>query len=365
MLQSASPEALGLDPARLQRAFGLVQGWLDEQVVTGVSAAVVRHGQVAGTFYGGDASATSLFHLASIGKPMAALAVMLLVEQGLIALDDPVERILPAFAGPERQAITTRHLLSHTSGLAQDADLSDVPPGADTATELRTYLHARPVVPIGSKVEYSNVGYGLLGLIVEAVSGQRFASFMRERLFQPAGMENAYLAPPDEVADRIVHVDGTPDPGSPYERFNSAHARRQTHPAGHIVGNALDVAQFFQVFLDGGRANGVQLAAPATVRAMITNQTDGLRGGIEGFMTWEQCAWGLGFDLRGSKRPHFSGEYTSPGTFGHTGVAGTFAWADPASGLVCVMLANRMLYNSWNASRWSRFSTAVAAAVVD
>jgi beta-lactamase class C len=98
---------------------------------------------------------------------------------------------------------------------------------------------------------------------------------------------------------------------------------------------------------------------------MITNQTDGLRGGIEGFMTWEQCAWGLGFDLRGSKRPHFSGEYTSPGTFGHTGVAGTFAWADPASGLVCVMLANRMLYNSWNTSRWSRFSTAVAAAVVD
>ncbi|HEU5087600.1 MAG TPA: serine hydrolase domain-containing protein, partial [Roseiflexaceae bacterium] len=260
MLQSASPEALGLDPARLQGAFGLVQGWLDEQVVTGVSAAVVRHGQLAGTFYGGYASARSLFHLASIGKPMAALAVMLLVEQGQIALDDPVEAILPAFAGPERQAITTRHLLSHTSGLAQDADLSGVPPGADTATELRTYLHARPVVPIGSKVEYSNVGYGLLGLIVEAVSGQSFASFMRERLFQPAGMENAYLAPPDEVADRIVHVDGTPDPGSPYERFNSAHARRQTHPAGHIVGNALDVAQFFQLFLDDGRANGVQLA---------------------------------------------------------------------------------------------------------
>lgn len=374
MLPSTAPEALGLDPERLQRAFALLQGWLDDDVVTAVAAAVVRHGQVAGTFYGGVVSpasnapsvtASSLFHLASIGKPMAALAVMLLVEEGRIALDDPVETILPAFAGAERALITTRHLLSHTSGLAQDADLSHVPVGADTATELRSYLHARPVVPIGSKVEYSNVGYGLLGLIVEAVSEQDFATFMRERLFQPAGMASAYLAPPEAVAPRIVHVAGTQDPGSLYERFNSASARRQTHPAGHILGSPLDVAQFFQLFLNRGRTGALQLASPATVQLMTTNQTHGLRGGIEGFMTWDDCAWGLGFDLRGRKRPHFSGEYSSPGTFGHTGVAGTFAWADPATGLVCVMLANRMLYNRWNTSRWSRFSTAVASAVVE
>jgi beta-lactamase class C len=188
---------------------------------------------------------------------------------------------------------------------------------------------------------------------------------MRERLFRPAGMEGAYIAPPEEVAPRIVHVAGTLDPGSPYERFNSAHARRQTHPAGQVLGSPLDVAQFFQVFLDCGRAGAVQLASPATVQLMTTSQTDGLRGGIEGFMTWDECTWGLGFDLRGVKRPHFSGEYSSPRTFGHTGVAGTFAWADPATDLVCVMLANRMLYNRWNISRWSRFSTAVASTVVD
>ena len=374
MLPSATPDSLGLDPERLRCAFALLQGWLDDNVVTAVAAAVVRHGQVAGTFYGGTVSTTldapsvtasSLFHLASIGKPMTALAVMLLVEEGRVALDDPVAAILPEFAGAEREGITTRHLLSHTSGLAQDADLSGVPPGADTATELRSYLRARPVVPIGSKVEYSNVGYGLLGLIIEAVSGQDFATFMRERLFRPAGMASAYLAPPEEIAPRIVHVAGTLDPGSPYERFNSVHARRQTHPAGQVLGSPLDVAQFFQVFLDCGRAGTLHLASPATVQLMTTSQTDGLRGGIEGFMTWDDCTWGLGFDLRGVKRPHFSGEYSSPRTFGHTGVAGTFAWADPATDLVCVMLANRMLYNRWNTSRWSRFSTAVASTVVD
>jgi beta-lactamase class C len=374
MLSSAPLETVGLDPSRLRQAFALLREWLDDGVVTAISAAVVRHGRVAGVFSGGAVSgsqggppvtADNLFHLASIGKPMIALAVMLLVEEGRVALDDPVASVLPDLAGAEREGITVRHLLSHTSGLAQDPDLSDVTPGADTAAELRTYLHATPVVPIGSKVEYSNVGYGLLGLIVEALSGQPFAEFLRERLFQPAAMESAYLAPPDKLAPRIVHVDGTPEPGSPYERFNSAHGRRQTHPAGHVLGTALDVAQFFQLFLNGGRAGTVQVASPVTVRLMTTSQTDGLRGGIEGFMTWDDCAWGLGFDLRGVKRPHFSGEYSSPRTFGHTGVAGTFAWADPDTDLVCVMLANRMLYNRWNSSRWSRFSTAVTGAVMD
>src|SRR5262249_4662789 len=160
-----TPDSLGLDPQRLRRAFALLQGWLDDDVVTAVAAAVVRHGQVAGTFYGGTLSTAGdapsvttnrLFHLAPIGKPLTALAVLLLVEEGRLALDAPVAAILPEFAGAEREGITTRHLLSHTSGLAQDADRSDVPSGADTATELRSYLRARPVVPIGSKVEYSN-----------------------------------------------------------------------------------------------------------------------------------------------------------------------------------------------------------------
>ena len=82
-------------------------------------------------------------------------------------------------------------------------------------------------------------------------------------------------------------------------------------------------------------------------------------------MTWDDCAWGLGFDLRGSKHPHFSGEFTSSRTFGHTGVSGNFAWADPASGLVCVLLANRLLHNRWNEQRWSRYSTAVTAALAE
>lgn len=374
MIVSAAPESLGLDPQRLERALAIPQSWLDDHVASAISALVVRRGRVAGVFHGGRVApgpdappvdAESLFHLASIGKPMTALALMRLVEEGRLALDDRVAAILPEFAGSGRDSITVRQLLTHTSGLPQDPDLGDLPADADTDTELRGYLRSRLEVLPGSKVEYSNVGYGMLGLLIEAVGGRPFADTMRERVFAPIGMRNAVLAPHTDLAPRIVHVDGTPEPGSPYERFNSAHARRKTHPAGHVLGTALDVATFLQLFLDGGLAGGRRIIAPATARLMTTNHTAGLRGGIEGFMTWEDCAWGLGFDLRGVKQPHYSGEYSSAATFGHTGVAGTFAWADPTRDLICVMLANRMLYNRWNESRWSRFSTAVIAAVVD
>ena len=281
-----------------------------------------------------------------------------------------------AFAGEERAAITVRHLLSHTSGLPQDAgpELREgLPADADTPALLRNYPKSKLAVPAGSKVEYSNVGYGLLGLIVEAVTGQPFPLFVRERLFTPAGMSDAHLPAPEALYPRIAVVGGTPEPGSPTERFNSAYARQATHPAGSVVGTAADVASFFQLFLDDGRAHpagagrhgGRPVLSPASARLMTASQTGGLRGGIEGFMTWDDCAWGLGFDLRGNKHPHFSGEFTSPQTFGHTGVSGNFAWADPTRELVCVVLANRLLHNRWNEGRWSRYSTAVVAALSD
>jgi CubicO group peptidase (beta-lactamase class C family) len=374
MHSSVPPTTVGLDPERLQRAFALLQGWISDGVTTAIAAVVTRRGTLAGSFYGGTVSpepgaqaisATSLFHLASIGKPITALAVVLLVEQGRLALDDPVASILPSFVGHGRDTITVRQLLTHTSGLPQDPDLTNMPPDADTATELQSYLGARLDVPVGSKVEYSNVGYGLLGLVVEAIAQQPFAAFLREQIFGPVGMSHASIAPSESLYPQIVHVGGTPEPGSRYERFNSAHARRRTHPAGSVVGTARDVAQFLQLFLDRGMAGGRRVLAPATAQLMATNQTAGLRGGIEGFMTWDDCAWGLGFELHGTKKPHYMGELSSPETFGHSGVAGTFAWADPARQLAVVMLGNRLLHNRWNESRWSRFSTAVAAAVVD
>lgn len=377
MLPIASPETVGLSAERLQAAFAHLHGWLADGTVSAVSAVVVRHGRIAGEFTGGQVApgpesrpvtAGTLFHIASIGKSMTAAGVMMLVEAGKVSLDDPLSDYVPEFKGEWRDAITIRHLLTHTSGLPQDVGpeiLAAFTPGSGTAALLMNYYRSAQAVPTGSKVEYSNVGYGMLGLVIEAASGQSYPAFLRDRLFAPAGMSDAYLAPPEPLYPRIAHVDGVPDPGGEFERYNSRYARTLTDPGGSVIATAADVAAFYQMFLDGGRAHGRPVLSPATARLMTTNQTAGLRGGIEGFMAWDECAWGLGFDLRGTKRPHFSGEFTSARTFGHAGVAGTFAWADPERDLVCVMLGNHLLSNLWNHPRWSRYSSAVCAAVTD
>jgi beta-lactamase class C len=362
---------------RVQRAFAILQSWLSEGTCTAIASVIARNGKIVGEYYGGKVAPvpdakpvtpTTLFHLASIGKPMTATAAMMLVEAGRISLDDTVASIIPAYAGDGRDGISVRHLLTHTSGFPQDPGpeiLEGLPPDADTATVLKNYPKSKLAVPVGSKVEYSNVGYGTLGLIIEAVTGQSYPAFMQHNLFAPANMTDAHLPAPESAFARIAHVGGVANPGSETERFNSAWARRLTNPAGSVVGTATDVATFFQMFLDGGKSHGRPVLSPATTQLMTTNHTPGLRGGIEGFMTWDDCAWGLGFDLRGTKRPHFSGEFTSAQTFGHSGVAGTFAWADPAHGVVCVMLANWLLHNLWNFPRWSRFSSAVMGAIVE
>ncbi len=377
MLPTASPETVGLSAERLQTAFAHLRGWLANGTASAIASVVVRHGKIAGEFAGGriapgadsrPVNANTLFHIASIGKSMTAAGVMMLAEAGKVSLDDPLSAYVPEFKGEWRDAITIRRLLTHTSGLPQDVGpeiLAAFTPGSGTAALLKNYYRSAQAVPVGSKVEYSNVGYGMLGLVIEAASGQSYPAFLRERLFAPAGMSDAYLAPPESVYPRIAHVDGVSDPGGQYERYNSRYARTLTDPGGSVIATAADVATFYQMFLDGGKAHGRPLLAPATARLMTTNHTAGLRGGIEGFMTWAECAWGLGFDLRGTKHPHFSGEFTSARTFAHAGVAGTFAWADPEHDLVCVMLGNHLLSNLWNQPRWSRYSSAVCAAVTD
>ncbi|MHB1131422.1 MAG: serine hydrolase domain-containing protein [Chloroflexota bacterium] len=376
------PEAEGLDPERLARAFALLRGWVKDGTLPGVSALVARRGMVVGRFWSGLAleepdplpmpvAGDTIFAVASITKPLTATAVMLLAERGLLSLDQPVRELLPEFgkgdADPRLARITVRHFLTHTSGLPEYSEenesLRRQRQGLDAF--VRAYCRGKPLFDPGSRHSYSNYGYGLLGEIVSRLDARGYHRFVADELLAPLGMVDSFLQPPQTVWPRLAHVSLPTEPRTAYERYNSSYFRRLGIPWGGLYTTPEDLAVFAQLYLDHGRHGDRQLLSPATVRAMTRDHLGGVPGGIASFgLSWPSATWGLGWDVKGGKAPHFSGELTSADTFGHVGSSGSLVWVDPTLELVCVFIANRSLESGWAASRQALFSNAVVAAVV-
>jgi CubicO group peptidase (beta-lactamase class C family) len=147
--------------------------------------------------------------------------------------------------------------------------------------------------------------------------------------------------------------------------MNRPYGRTLGSPSGGLFATARDLVRFGGIFLAGGlRSDQTRVLAAASVEAMTTDQTGGLAGGIEGFRTWPVCPWGLGWEVKGEKLGHWTGDLTSPRTIAHVGQSGTLLWADPATGIACAILANRDLYTWWSVApaRWARLSNAIVAA---
>ncbi|MDT3438475.1 serine hydrolase domain-containing protein [Pseudofrankia sp. BMG5.37] len=202
-------------------------------------------------------------------------------------------------AGPEGSTIA--HLLAHTSGLAFS----------------ETRVLARP----GTRRIYSNTGFEELGRALEAATGIGFAAYLDEAVFAPLGMTSSVL---------------------------------ESSPAYGVLSTADDVAAFAAELL-----SPTLLAAETFVTA-TTAAFPGLDGVLPGFGMQRPNDWGLGFELRGHKTPHWTGATNSPATFGHFGRSGTFLWVDPVAGVACVCLTDRD-FGPWAAEAWPPFSDAVLA----
>lgn len=353
-----------------QQPFRLLERWLAEGLTPGVAAVIAREGRLVGEFYGGSAdgerpvTAETLFSLASITKLYTACAAMALVEDGLVALSEPLEPWLPEFAPEERGQLTLRRLLTHTSGLPVDLgpeELERIGPTPSLGAILGEYPRLRTIFPPGSQVRYSNVNFGILSLVVERATGSPFAEVVQRRIFAPLRLERTALVPPSESRDLLARVADAGSPGAPDEVFNSDWWRGLGLPYGGAFGPAREVARFLTACLADGAVAG--FLSPTSLDAMTHPQTGDLAGGIPGLTSWSRADWGLGFELRGDKRLHYFGELTSPDTFGHLGASGTVAWADPESALVCVVLCNRAVYAERDRffAAFCRFSNAVAA----
>jgi CubicO group peptidase (beta-lactamase class C family) len=261
----------------------LLQGWPVEQADAGVTDA-------SGTLaLGGDP--TRAVHTASVSKLLVGLAALVAVEEGAIELDEP--------AGPDGS--TVRHLLTHASGLAFDADR----------------LLAAP----GERRIYSNVGIERFAEHLASRTGIAFGDYLQQAVFAPLGMRNTELR------------------GS---------------PAHDVISTVADLLRFGRELLRP------RLIAPATLAEATRTHFPDLPGVVPGVGRFEPNPWGLAFEVRAGKRPHWTGSNCSPETFGHFGGSGTFLWVDPVAGLACVALTGRK-FGPWALEAWPPFSDAVLA----
>ncbi|HRF00360.1 MAG TPA: serine hydrolase domain-containing protein [Pirellulaceae bacterium] len=276
------------------------------------------------------ATLDTLFDLASLTKPLAtAMSIMLLVEQRAIELASPAARHLADFGQAGKETVTIEQLLTHVSGLTADNALSDYLEGPEVAWDR---IDALPLLdPPGARFRYSDVGFLVLGRIVEQVSGVRLDRFAAERFYEPLGMIDTGFVPDAERRRRAITTeqrDGNWIRGDVHDP--RAHALGGV--AGHagLFATARDLARMAEALLGGGLREGVRVLAPETVALMTADRT----------VPGEQIR-SLGWD----KRSGFSsnrGESFTDRAFGHGGFTGTSFWVDPGCDRYVIFLGNRL-----------------------
>ena len=337
-------ESLGLDPERLEIAANLIQAEIEKASISAASLTVARHGAVAlarGFGYvkpgsSEEVTADSVFLLASISKPISICALMLLVERGEVGLNDPVQIHLPEFEGEHKQDVLVRHLLSHTSGmpdmLPENLELrkAHTPMSGFIEAALRTPL----LFPPDTEFRYQSKGILLAGEIVERKTGCALREFLKSEIFDAMGMKDSSLGLGGRSIDDTVWCGADVDDArsGTDHGWNSQYWRDAGHPWGGVHSTGPDLVKLLQVFLDQGQCDGEPVLSPSTAREMTRDQNTQL-----------PAPWGLGWGLRDSLVWTFFGDLCSANTFGHVGATGTVAWADPDTGLSCVVLANDMV----------------------
>lgn len=274
--------------------------------------------------------AETLFDVASLTKVVATTsAVMWLVERGRVALDSPVVRYLPEFAGPGKAGVTVRRLLSHTSGLRAFLPLDTLT--ADRRAALARVFEERPIAPPGTRMIYSDLNGILLGALVERVTGEPLDRFVAREIFAPLRVEQAWFNPPRAVRDRVAPTGrwrGHDVAGSVHDQ----NAARLGGVAGHagLFITAAELARFAQMMLREGRtADGRRLFRAATVRAFTARAV----GAGPRALGWETVPT--------DEETSSAGSLLTPGSYGHTGFTGASLWIDPGRDLFIVFLANR------------------------
>lgn len=299
----------------------------------------------------------TVFWIASMTKPITAMGVMLLQEEGKLSLDDPIEKYLREFKGqlmikvksaehtvlvkPARP-VTIKDLLTHTSGLVihspLDGEAIDV---LSLKEAVITYALSPLQFEPGSQWSYCNPGINTLGRLIEVVSGEEYADFMEKRIFRPLGMRNTTFWPDKKQLSRLAtSYKASPDSrglepvGIRYLTKPYSNKKRAPLAAGGLFSTAEDLLKLYQMILDGGVIGKKRLLRPETIQLMTTNHTGEMKAGFS-----EGMGMGLGFQV--VRQPAGVTAMLSPGTFGHGGAHGTQGWIDPTTKTIYILLIQR------------------------
>lgn len=270
---------------------------------------------------------TTLYDVASLTKVMATtMAVLLLVEDGVIDLDDPVRRHLPQFEGEQKDLVTWRHLLTHTSGLPAGAAVRGSTPEERLRRLLRTKLQARP----GTLVTYSDVGYVVAWAAAQRAAKEPLPKLLERRVYEPLGMHATRFSPGrgcETCAPTLRLKTGEPFRGLPSDPL----ARQLGGIAGHagLFSTIHDVARFTAMVTSGGELDGVRILDADLVRQMFAQQPAAGRRTL-GWTAF--CP---------DEEPNPARRCEAPVAVGHNGWSGTSIWIDPDNAYWVVLLTNR------------------------
>jgi CubicO group peptidase (beta-lactamase class C family) len=401
--ETVAPEGVGLSSERLRRIDELVQRNIDAGEIAGAVTLVARNGRVAHLAAHGvmdvaskkPMQADTIFRIASMSKPVAAVAILMLMEDGKVRLNDPVAKFIPAFgelevavaktgsgpsgpgpgapgpagpgAAPEfytvpaTRQITVLDLLTHTSGVMSGQISSGQ---GQAAFQTRHDVGLKWVESIGkaplefqpgARWSYSPVaGFDMLSRIVEVASGQSFDKFLQARVFEPLGMQDATFWPTAAQRARLATVYQRRDGKLvANENADSMSGQKYFSGAGGLMTTAETYAQFGMMLANGGALNGKRLLSPRTVELMGSAY-------IPSTLPGRPAGEGYGLGVRVVTDPVARGTWLSEGSFGWSGAYGTHFWADPKENLVGILLAQTS-----NRALLADFENAVLQAVIE
>jgi beta-lactamase class C len=290
--------------------------------------------------------------LASISKLYSVVAIMRLVERGVLTLNTPVVQVIPAFAGGGRELVRLRHLLTHTSGLPYESPemeqrLRDQTPMAQLIDEcLRTDLLSKP----GARHNYADYNTLLAAHMAETATGEPFSKLVNTLVIGPGKLLQTHFPPTPAHFSLMAHVRGVLAEDTPGAMYNSPYARELAHPAFGVVASASDLARFGALFTPAGE----RILSRATIRAMTTDQTAGATGehvAISGRPEDAPTPYGLGFMLQSRHTPALICDLASTNAFGHGGASGCWLAVDPDYDLIVAFVSNahvRLGRDAWS-----------------